>query len=240
MKVAIHQPHYFPWIGYFDKMAKVDKFVLLDEVQFEKGSQMIRNKVLDANGDMKYITISADTSNFLQKKYCELMVKDIDIWTKRQWNALNSYYFKATYKDEMLPVISKFLSNRYETLCEWVIASIVLIKEILQINTPLMKQSEIAYDKGQKKSELVSAICKAIGAETYFSGRGASVDYLDRESFADNHIEIEFQDFVHPEYVQCTAKEFVPGISILDIFFNCGMEETRRIFWENVRNPQST
>ena len=156
MKAAIHQPHYFPWIGYFDKMAKADTFVILDQVQFEKGSQMVRNRVLDGNGEIKYITISGDTKDFLNREYRELLTKDVD------------------------------------------------------------------------------AICNAIGVDTYFSGRGASMTYLNREKFAENGVKIVFQDFKHPIYPQCSTSEFVPGVSILDMLFNCGITESRRIFWENV------
>ena len=79
-------------------------------------------------------------------------------------------------------------------------------------------------------------ICKALGADTYFSGCGASLEYLNREKFNENNVKIIFQDFTHPVYPQIHTTEFVPGISILDMLFNCGIEETKRIFWENVRS----
>ena len=127
-----------------------------------------------------------------------------------------------------------FFKQEHETICQWVCASIVLVRELLDIKTPLIYQSDVDYDRQCRRSDLVYAICKALGADTYFSGRGASVDYLDREKFAENGVNIVFQDFAHPTYSQCGRDAFVPGVSILDILFNCGIEQTRQIFWEQV------
>ena len=234
MKIAIHQPHYFPWLGYLDKMAKVDAFILLDEVQFEKGSQMIRNRVLDINGEPKYLTMSADTNDYLNRQYKDLKVKDINIWTQKQLNMLFSYYKRADGFEEVYPLIEKFLAQEFETVCEWTCASIEFLCGLLDIKTPRIFQSQIEYDRSSSKSELVLEICKKQNADIYFSGRGGSVRYLDTEKFSDNGIKVVFQDFTHPEYTQVNAKEFVSGLSSLDMLFNCGIETTKRVFWENV------
>ena len=236
MKASIHQPHYFPWLGYFDKMAKADAFVLLDQVQLEKGSQMLRNRGLDPNGQPKFLTISAETKDFLNREYRELATKDIPQWTARQMNALKSYYRGASGARELFPLLEEFLQRDYSTVCQWTCGSIELVRQLLDIKTPRLYQSDISYDRRCKRSDLVYAICKAVGADTYFSGRGASVDYLEREKFAENGVKIVFQDFIHPVYAQCNSKEFIPGISVLDLLFNCGIEEARRIFWDNVRS----
>lgn len=236
MNTAIHQPHYFPWIGYFDKMAKADAFVLLDQVQFEKGSQMIRNRVLDPNGEIKFLTISGETKDFLNREYRELTTKDIPQWTARQMNALKSYYRKAPGAKEIFPLLDEFFQQDHSTICGWTCASIELVRTLLDIKTPLIFQSAIDYDRRSRKSDLVYAICNALGADTYFSGRGGSMTYLNREKFAENGVKIVFQDFTHPVYHQCNSEEFVPGISALDLLFNCGIEESRRIFWDNVHS----
>lgn len=236
MKAAIHQPHYFPWVGYFDKMAKADLFVLLDEVQLVKSSCMIRNRVLDAEGQIKYLTISGDKKDFLNRQYCDIPTKDIAIWTSRQMNALKNYYRRASAAREVFPLLESFFQCAYPTVCQWTCASIQMVRELLDIETPLVYQSQIAYDRTYKKSDLVYAICKEVGADTYLSGRGASMEYLDREKFAENHVRIVFQDFTPPVYPQCSSREFVPGISILDMLLNCGIQETKRLFWENVHS----
>lgn len=236
MRAAMHQPHYFPWLGYFDKIAKADVFVLLDEVQFEKNSLMCRNRVLDGNGQIKYITISGDTKGFLTRRYCDLSTKDVSIWTTRQQNALQNYYRRAPHCKEILPLLERFFQEGHATICQWTCASIRFVQELLQIPTPLIYQSSVDYARDSRRSELVYAICKAIGADTYFSGRGASMEYLNREKFAENGVSIVFQDFQHPVYPQCNSKEFIPGISVLDLLFNCGIEESRRIFWETVNS----
>lgn len=240
MRAAIHQPHYFPWIGYFDKMAKADAFVLLDEVQFEKGSAMIRNRVVDATGEIRYLTISGDTSDFLNKKYSDHPVKDAKKCFEKHLNMLKSYYHRAPYKKEILPILEEFFARDYETICQWTCASIVLIRDLLEIKTPLLYQSEIDYDRERKRSDLVYAICEALKADTYLSGRGASMRYLKRDVFRSSGIDIAFQDFTHPVYKQLHREEFVPGVSILDMLFNCGIEETRRVFWENVSRQDAS
>lgn len=236
MKAAIHQPHYFPWLGYFDKMAKADAFVLLDEVQLEKNSLMLKNRILDKNGGVKFITISGETKGFLGREYRDILTKDADVWKPRQMNAMRDYYRKAAFSEEIIPLLEEFFKQDLPTICQWTCASIELVRKLLDITTPLIFQSEVEYNRESRRSDLVYAICKAIGADTYFSGRGGSVDYLDREKFAENGVKIVFQDFRHPVYPQCSSAEFIPGVSVLDMLFNCGVEETRRVFWENVNS----
>ena len=236
MKIAIHQPHYFPWIGYFDKIAKVDKFILLDQVQFEKGSQMIRNRVVSDAGVIKYITLSADTRNFLEREYRDILIKNADEWKTRQKNVLKNYYRGSEFSDEIMSMLNVFWRNNYQTVCEWTCKSIELICGLLNIGTELLYQSNILYEKDNKRSDLVLSICKNLEADYYFAGKGASVKYLDYQKFKNNGIDIVFQDFQHPVYKQCSSETFIPGVSVIDMLFNCGVKETKRIFWENVKN----
>lgn len=236
MRVAIHQPHYFPWLGYFDKMAKVDAFILLDQVQFVKASQMVRNRIINPNGELQYLTIMADKRGYCDKMYSEISTVNNKEWKAKNLSLLRAWYRKGKGYNEMLQHMEQFFEQDFLTVCEWTIASINMIRELLDVRTPLILQSNVPYDHNNKKSDMDMELCKAVGADTYFSGRGASVEYLDREKFAENGVKIVFQDFTHPVYPQCNSNEFIPGISILDLLFNCGIEETRRIFWDNARS----
>ena len=236
MKVAIHQPHYFPWVGYFDKMAKADQFILMDAVQLEKRSQMVRNRVLAPDGEPRYISISANQSGHREKEYREIpLSKDTD-WRGKNLSILQAYYRKAPFYQEIMTLMEQYFANDFQTLCQCTISSIHLVKDLLQIPTRLVLQSQLSYDKEQKKSDLILELCLAAGANIYVSGRGASTNYLNRENFSERGVNIIFQDFQHPVYHQCNSEEFIPGVSILDMLFICGIEESRRIFWENVNS----
>lgn len=238
MIVGIHQPHYFPWVGYFDKIAKSSAFVLLDQVQFEKGSMMNRNRVIDNNGEIKYLTVSIDTNNHLNREFKELKTKDNQAWIMKQKCLLANYYRKAPAYKEIMDLLDSFFEMECQTVCQWTCESIILITNLLEIRTPLVYQSEINYNRDCKKSNLVLAICKSINATTYLSGKGASVDYLDREQFAENNVRIVFQNFAHPLYHQINSKEFIPGVSILDMLFNCGVEKTKEVFWKTIEEER--
>ncbi len=234
MRAAIHQPHYFPWLGYFAKMAVSDKFILLDCVQFEKGSQMIRNQVVDSKGNKRFITIMGDTKGYLDKEYRDIQTKDIEVWTKKQLDALSDYYRYAPYKNEILVLLKGFFEHDHNTICKWTCESIFLVRELLEIQTDIIFQSDIQYDADQRKSDLILALCQSLKIDTYVSGMGGSVKYLNQEAFAEKGVKIEFFVYEHPAYKQCHYNEFKSGLSCLDILFNCGVEETKRIFHESI------
>ncbi len=235
MKIAIQQPHYFPWLGFFDKIQQVDLFVLMDEVQLVKRSNMIRNRILSTNGSINYISIQADTKSHREKQYNEILTQNDADWKGEQLNYISAYYRKSEYFKEVYPIIEDFLNNNsYKTLNEWCCNSIFLCCELLGIDTKFTYQSALEYDRQAKKNELILELCKAAKADVYLAGRGASLEYLNVEQFNQNNIQIEFQDFEHPTYTQLNSAEFVKGLSIIDVLFNCGVKNTKSMFWQAV------
>lgn len=233
MKIAIHQPHYFPWLGYLDKMSKVDQFILLDQVQLEKGSYMYRNRIVDATSEIKFLTVSADKHGFLEKPYSEILTKDQDTWKMKQAALLKNIYEDCTHFEEVWEQISAIFDKEHVFLCDIAIRSIEILCQMLQIKTPMVQQSQMYFDDSVKKNDLVLELCRSVGASCYLSGNGAR-KYTDEQSFADAGVQLRYQVFCQPQYPQLHNLEFIPGLSTLDMLFNCGVAETRRIFWENV------
>ena len=237
MKVAIHQPHYFPWVGYFDKMAHADKFILLDRVQFEKGSYMYRNRILSNSGKICYLTVSAEKHGFLDKEYREIITQDNEIWIRKQIAQIKNAYAKSPFFSEVWEKIEPVFSVDSMNLCDIAINSIEIIRDILKIRTELVIQSSLNYDELEKKNDLVLALCKAVAADIYISGNGART-YMNDAKFRCEGIEVIYQKFTQPEYKQRWSKEFIPGLSILDMLFNCGIDQTRDLFWYNVEKEK--
>lgn len=234
MKVAIHQPHYFPWVGYLDKMAHADKFILLDKVQLEKGSYMYRNRILSNSGKICYLTVSAEKHGFLDKEYKEIVTRDNETWMPKQIAQLENAYAKSPYFSEVWEKVKLIFNNNSDKLCDIAINSIEIIRDILEIETEIITQSSVHYDETVKKNDLVLALCKAVDADVYISGNGARA-YMNEASFIHEGIEVIYQKFNVPEYQQHWSSEFVPGLSILDMLFNCGIEQTKKLFWDNIR-----
>lgn len=237
MIVGIHQPHYFPWMGYYDKMAKSDTFILMDDVQLEKGSLMYRNRILAATGKVEYLTISGDKHGYLDKKYWQLQSTNNDVWLTKHKNALRAAYGQSPWFDEVWSRIEDLFVNDESTICAYAVRSVLRVKELLEIPTRIVYQHDLTTDAEARKNNLVIALCQAVGGNRYLSGNGAR-KYTDEDSFAAAGLQIRYQQFTQPAYPQAHAAEFVPGISMLDMLFNCGIEETKRIFWETCRSVQ--
>lgn len=235
MIAAIQQPHYFPWLGYLAKMASVDKFILMDTVQLEKRSYMLRNRIVDPDGQIRYLNISCDKHNHYEREYRDIGTKDFEIWTNRQKGVLIRAYRKCKYFDEIWNVISPVFREEHEFLCDVTIHSMNILREIFTINTPLVLQSDIEIDNSLKKGNLILGLCKAVGADTYYAGRGASMQYLDLEEFDREGVHVIYQNFCHPVYEQIGNHPFVSGLSALDLLFNCGIEKSRELFWDSVK-----
>lgn len=235
MKVAIHQLHYFPWLGYYDKMAKVDEFIILDEVQLTDKSNMFRNLFLSKSGAAKYLTIPFEKKGYMEKACHELTINQSVRWQDNHRNFIKDNYKKAPFFTEIWDRISWIFEKEYELLNEITYDSLIVIKEMLNININLIKQSKLYQNSDLRKNDLVLLLCLAASADTYLSGNGAK-KYMNDLIYQQNGIRVIYQRFKYPVYNQINSQEFVPNLSTLDILFNCGIERTREIFWENVKS----
>ena len=233
IKVAIHQAHYFPWLGYYDKMAKVDKFTLLDTVQLTDKSNMFRNLFLSKSGTVKYLTIPFEKKGYMEKACCELTINQNIRWQDNHRNFIKDNYRKAAFFNEVWERISWIFEKKYEFLNEPVNDSLIAIKEMLNINTQIINQSELSHNSDFTKNDLILSLCTAVSADIYLSGNGAK-KYMNDLMFEKNGIKVVYQLFTYPVYNQINSKEFIPNLSSLDMLFNCGIEKSREIFKNNV------
>ena len=234
MITAIHQPHYFPWLGYLDKMAKADQFIILDEVQLTDRSPMIRNKFLSFDGSEKMLSLSVQKKGYREKK-----TKDIELFNIEKVQECHRKFFEYNYKkavhfDEIMEVIHPIFCRSYCKLIEIQMDTVFLLKRLFSIDTDIIYQSHLQYDRENKKSDLIQALCNEVGADVYLSGNGAR-KYMDVSSFERDGIHVVYQNFAYPVYQQFRLRDFVPNLSSLDILFHLGIDDAKYIFWENVK-----
>ena len=144
--VAMHQPHYFPWLGYLDKMAKADEFVVLDEVQFTDGSPMSRNRFLQVDGEAKLLSLSVEKKGYLEKPTRDVRLSNWPKTRKKHRGFIECNYRKTPYFDEVMPLVAKVLEADCDTLLDLDMASIEMLRSAYGVETPLVLQSSLPYD----------------------------------------------------------------------------------------------
>lgn len=215
--VAIHQPNYMPWIGYFYKIYKSDIFIILDDVQYVKNSFADRNKIKTPQGDC-YLKIPVEAKNTVSK-YCNVRLKDELNWREKHLKTIEMNYKKSKYFKEIFDDLCKIYNNKDITiLSEFNSLIIEYVVKKLGINTKIIYSKNINVEL-ERTDRLVEIIKKCDGT-TYFSGKGGE-NYQDENQFNQNSIELVYTDFNHPIYEQLWG-EFIPCLSILDLLFNYG------------------
>lgn len=217
---AIHQPNFLPWIGYFYKMLKCDRFILLDDVQFVRRSYTNRVNIRTPAGK-QWITIPVKQKG----RYLQL-VKDVELETSLQWQkkvlgTLQSAYGRAPFFKTYFPALSAIVQENCSFLAEMNTRLIQWVAGILELSTPILKSSELPGVSGASTERLVN-ICRAVGADRYLSGFGGQ-KYQEEVIFNQHQVELVVYDFKHPVYPQLWG-EFLSGMSALDLVFNCGPE----------------
>lgn len=228
--VTIHQPSYFPWLGLLHKIACSEIYVAMNEVQLSDSAFQHRNLFLSTSGLKKYINIPYNKKNYMSRRFCDLEISENN-WQARHMELFHAYYGKHPFFEEISSEIKSVMNAEYTLLQEPVIDSMRLCARLLNIHTKIICQSEMQYDRTAKKSDLVLALLQSLNANTYLSGSGA-IAYLNFDDFNKNKIQIKFDKFEHPQYKQKHTSDFVPGLSVLDLFFNHGVIEARNIFWK--------
>lgn len=223
MLVAIHQPHYVPWLGYLDRMARADVFIVLDHVQFERRNYQNR-AMIRLEGEGRWLTVPV-----VQVSQKERIVdKAIDNseggsrrWGPNHFKTLQYAYRKAPFFRDYAPRLREILEADWRRLVDLDLAMLAFLREAFQIATPLRRSSGMRAEGA--RSDLLLNLCREVSPDsTFLGGLGGSRGYLDLEAFAAAGIGVEWQQFRHPTYPQCGEGPFTPGLMSLDLLFNCG------------------
>ncbi len=228
MIITIHQPEHLPWLGFFNKVAKAELFVILDSVQYEKNYFQNRNRILGTNG-VQWIHIPVSTKGHMEKNIAQTEISltgGNENWKSKYLQTITQSYKKYPYFLEVFPILEKAIMLDTQYFCEINIEIIKGFCNALDIHPKYIRASKLKADG--LKSSLILDICKEVGATVYIAGPSGR-DYLDMKAFEDSRIKVVFNDFVHPVYPQRRTSKFIDHLSALDLFMNCGFEESKKI-----------
>ena len=221
MKVAIMQPTYIPWIGYFALMESVDVFIILDSVQFSKRSWQQRNQIKTESG-AKWLTVPVISKGKKDQLIADVKIDYSSKFPESHINMIKQNYkdslFFYKYSDDLFNIIGK----EYRNLSQLSIELILLIKSILDIKTEIKYSSDFAT-KG-KKDTLLAELCEQVGATEYISPPGSKVYLDDSNSFVKRNISVKYFNYEHIIYSQLHG-EFIQYMSIVDLLFNCAKHD---------------
>ena len=220
MKVAIMQPTYLPWIGYFAMMDRVDQFVLLDNVQFEKRSWQQRNRIKTVNS-IVWLTVPVVTKGKREQLIKDVLIEKSGCFQDKHIKSITLNYKKSLYFDIYSNDLFEILNKGHIKLPELTIELIKKIKVMLGITTKLICSSELDVDG--TKAELIAGICEELNATEYLSSPGSEEYINESDSFLKRNIPVNYHRFNNIEYKQNWG-EFVPYISVIDLLFNMGSD----------------
>ena len=229
MIVAIHQPHFLPWLGYLHRMMSVDLFVLLDHVQFERRNYQNRTAIL-LDGVARWLTVPvvqrSQKETIVEKRIDNPKNGEMRWWGPNHFRTLKFAYRGAPFIGRYAPWLQEVFERRWERLVELNEVTLDLMRDAFEIRTPMVRSSELGV-AGQR-ADLILNICRAVGADGLLAGNGGSRGYLNVDQFAASGVRIAWHDFRHPVYPQCgSAGPFVPGLSAIDALLNCGPQGRR-------------
>jgi hypothetical protein len=218
MRVAIHQPEYFPWLGFLDKARRVDVLVLLDHVQFDRSSLQHRAKVAGANGPF-WLTIPF-VHRFPQR-IDELAFAE-SRWAVKHWKSLQSAYGRSPGWRSVGPCLEAFFARSFDRVVDATVASVELLLDAFAARPARVVRASSLAARGEK-AELVLSICRELGATAYLSGRTGAT-YLDHDVFRGAGVSIEVQSFAPPaiQRARPLTHEEQRGLSALDAWAHVG------------------
>ena len=223
MIVAVHQPQYLPWLGYFDKIRQADIFCYLDSVQYKKNDWQNRNRIKTSQG-WQWLTVPVRFQ--FPEKICEVRINPTVKWRPKHLQALVTNYRRAPFFEQYIQIYEQIYSEEWASVSELNIHFIERLKDALGLGPKTAIRSSQLELREDPTDRLID-ICKAVKAGTYLSGQDG-IKYMNLERFKENGIEVIIQDFNHPVYPQM-FEGFEPHMSVVDLLFNCGPGSLKKI-----------
>lgn len=219
--VAIHQPNFFPWLGYFDKIRRADTFIFMDAVDYPRsgsngmGSWVNRVK-FNIQGEAQWITCPLQRME-LGTAISAARIDDSKPWRKKLLKTLAANYGKAARYKDILSLLEPLILTDDGMLSRFNERAIRTIAERLGVSAQFVRQSDLAFDG--RGTELLISLVKAVGGDAYLAGGGAA-GYQKDEMFAEAGVNLIYQKFEPPSYGP--PDEFLPGLSVVDYLMHDG------------------
>lgn len=230
------QPCFIPWLGYFEQIAIVDNFILLDTVQYTKADWRNRNRIKTANGPC-WLTVPVQRHSLNAKLY-DITIDYSRDWVRKLLMTIEQSYAKCRYFEPVYSQLADVLIERPVSLVQLNLKLITIICQHLSIDTPIHLASKIQSTAeldianiSDPNSRLI-AFCQYFGAVKFYEGASGR-NYLDVDAFQSKGIDVIFQDYKHPTYHQRFAP-FISHLSVIDLIMNEGPNSA-----ELVRKPSN-
>ena len=228
MKVAVMQPYFFPYIGYFSLMDVADHFVFFDTPQYQRKSWMLRNRIYDHTPQgWQYFRLNIEKAP-QQTSLADIRLKEQAGWGKI-FKQIQMYKKKAPYYEEVRELLELISSGKFEKLAEFNCHSLEYIAEYLGIDCQFSTFSELGVEVPEEcpAGEWALYTCLKLGAEEYINPEGGT-DLFDREKYDANNIRLSFLKHNLPVYPQAT-EVFTQGLSIIDLLMFNSKEQLMSI-----------
>jgi hypothetical protein len=215
--LAVLQPGYLPWLGFFDQMQRADAFVFFDDVQFDKQGWRNRNRLKSPQGPV-WLTVPILHKGRTGQNINQVEINSAVDWAGSHIRTIRQLYARAPFIDLYLPELEETLMREWHYLVDLDLELIGLFCQWLGLDRPTYRASELGIG-GDRTTRLLN-LCRHFKADTYLSGDAAR-DYLDEDLFKESSIRVEWQDYAHPTYPQLHG-DFISHLSILDLILNVG------------------
>lgn len=221
--IAILQPGYLPWLGFFEQLYRCDVFVFLDDVKYTKLDWRNRNRIKTPEGAI-WLTVPVFMKGSEEQKIYEAKIDNTKKWQVQHWRTIEVYYSKAKYFGMYFEEFKSFYKKKYKFISELDVDLILWINEKIGLNRKVYFSSQLNITITDKQDRLIE-ICKNFGSTHFYDGKAAQ-NFIDTDYFLNQGITVEFQDYNHPYYNQLWVKEqgFISHVSIIDLLFNHGPE----------------
>jgi hypothetical protein len=216
MLVGIHQLHYLPWLRYFEKIARSDVFIVLDDIQYSKNGWQNRNKVKTAAGAT---LLTVPVIEKFGQSLNEVRIDNSAPWRRKHWRTLAQAYGKAPYFSDYAGFLEETYAREWEWLNELNLHMLEGFLAALGVSTPVERSSHLNVPG--KATERLIQLIEIVNGDRYYSGAYALDAYLDANELAAASIALELQEWRAPVYPQLYGA-FVPDLSIVDLLMNCG------------------
>jgi len=218
MLLSAHQPYFAPYPGFFFKAYLSDIFVILDTVQFPRGTTWLsRNRFKNDQGTL-WLTVPVWKKGLGLQKINEVRICHEGRWSLKHSASLESAYTRSPYFEDHGHFVTEMFSEKFKRLVDLNIAVIRHLLHSLQIETKVVLLSELEIDA--RGDRLIIEICKRLGADAFLAQKPAK-KFLDAALFSEADIEIQYVTPPSPVYPQLWG-EFIPHLSAFDLVFNCG------------------